>query len=38
MEIVVESHYEEVVSILKYNSIRFIKMSRFLREDLETVC
>ena len=38
MEVVVESHYKEVVPILKYNGIRFIKMLRFFREDLETVC
>ena len=37
MKIVVESHDKEVVSILKDNSIRFIKMFRLFREDLETV-
>lgn len=38
MEIVVESHDEEVVSILKHDSIRFSEMFHFFRQDLEAVC
>ena len=38
MKIVVESHDEEVVSILKHDSIRFVKMFHFSWQDLEAVC
>ena len=38
MKIVVESHDEEVVSILKLDGIRFVEMFHFFRQDLEAVC
>lgn len=38
MEIVVESHDEEAVSVLECNGVRFVKVLRFFREDPEAVC
>jgi len=38
VEVVVESHDEEVVSVLECNGVRFVKVLRFFREDLQTVC
>ena len=35
---VVKIHYEEVVTVLKFNGISCVKMFHFFGEDLETVC
>ena len=38
MKIMVESHDEDVISILKRDGIRFVEKFNFIRQDLKAMC